>query len=227
MPDVYDPIAAQMSAAAAINQLNAFNTDLIGRTHLLLELYQNNVSPSAGNTLAAFTEATYSGYAAISAVTPLTGVSTGLNASNQAYQDAGLFAFACNGAGVSNTIYGATLVGTPTTSTQATATATESGGLYNSVTITNAGAGYTRAPKVTATGATGSGALLHSTLSATGTVATIVIDSPGSGYTTATLSIEEPLELIKQIVFPNPISMALATDLINTYLEIVEPAVAA
>ncbi len=227
MPDVYDPISAQMSSNAAIDQLNALIADLVGRTTCQLELYSNNVAPAPGNSLAAFVEATFSGYSAVSLITPFTDADVGLNPNAVAYADAGIASFACDGGGNTNTIYGAVITATPGTASTATATATESGGVYNSgFTITGAGAGYTRAPKVTLTGATGSGATATATINGAGQVTAITLTNGGTGYTTATVSIEAPLELIKQIVFNNgPISMALATDLINTYAELAEPSI--
>lgn len=72
---------------------------------------------------------------------------------------------------------------------QAAATASLSGGVIISVTITNAGSGYTIAPAVCAQDSGGgSGATFTSTLGldASGTVSSITVTAGGSGYTGAT-----------------------------------------
>jgi hypothetical protein len=63
------------------------------------------------------------------------------------------------------------------------------------VTVTTPGAGYTTAPKVTASGGggSGSGLTLTAALGTGGSVASISITNPGSGYTSApTLAIDAP-----------------------------------
>lgn len=68
------------------------------------------------------------------------------------------------------------------------ATATLSGGVITGTTVTNGGGGFgKRPPSVTVTG-DGSGANLKGVLNTDGELASIVITSGGSGYTTATLS---------------------------------------
>jgi|SRR6266850_2064446 len=62
-----------------------------------------------------------------------------------------------------------------------------------STTITAAGAGYTAAPAVTASGGGGTGLTLTAALGAGGSVASITVGSPGTGYTSApTLAIAAP-----------------------------------
>jgi len=62
-----------------------------------------------------------------------------------------------------------------------------------STTITAAGAGYTAAPAVTASGGGGTGLTLTAALGAGGSVASIIVGSPGTGYTSApTLAIAAP-----------------------------------
>ena len=78
------------------------------------------------------------------------------------------------------------LVGTGYTepTTVPTATASVSGGAVAGFTITNAGAGLTRAPLVNISGGGGYGATAHA-VSGSGIVTSLVIDTPGSGYATA------------------------------------------
>lgn len=77
----------------------------------------------------------------------------------------------------------------------ATATATISGGAVTSGTVVNAGLGYAVAPLVKVVG-DGSGATAHSTIDGFGRVASIVIDSGGTGYTSAVLSINDSTGVI-------------------------------
>lgn len=56
----------------------------------------------------------------------------------------------------------------------------------------------------------------------------ITLTNAGSAYTTYTVSVEKPLKLIKQnVLSTSGISMALATDLIVTYTQLIQPSVAA
>lgn len=87
---------------------------------------------------------------------------------------------------------GTVTVSAPPASVTATATAATDGDAVTSGTVTNAGANgyYTSAPIVTVTGP-GTGATATATLTA-GRVTAIVIDTPGTGYTTAGLTIAAP-----------------------------------
>lgn len=69
-----------------------------------LRLFQNNHVPAVGDTNANYTEATFSGYAAVALGTWNAAY---LNGSNKGETDADVASFAHNGGGVSNTIYGA------------------------------------------------------------------------------------------------------------------------
>jgi len=223
MPDVYDPINAQMSVQSAKERLSDFVTDLLARQNLYLWLYQNNVAPSPTNTLAAFQEATFSGYTRFN-VTTFTAVGVDPNAN--AYVTSQMNAFACNGGGINNNIYGSVLVGTPVGGVQATATnAGSSGGSYGAAfTITNNGAVYTAVPTVRLNGATGSGATAVAVLNANGTFASITLTAAGAGYTTYTVLIDPPLELIKQnVLSAGGIPVALSTDVVTTYAQLIEP----
>ena len=225
MPDVYDPINAQMSVRSAIERLNDFTTDLLARSFCQLWLYQNNVVPAPGNTLAAFQEATYSGYARFT-VNSFT--NTAVDPQNNAYVTSALADFTCNGGGVNNTIYGSLLVATNPSGVQATATNAGNSGAYaTTFTITAGGSGYQVPPAVHLTGATGTGATAHAVLT-NGVVTSIVLDTPGSAYTTYTVTIDPPMEIIKQnVLSQGGISMALATDALTTYTQLIEPSQAA
>ncbi|GEP44639.1 hypothetical protein BGE01nite_39300 [Brevifollis gellanilyticus] len=78
----------------------------------------------------------------------------------------------------------------------ATATATQTGGVVTATSITAAGAGYMTPPNVTFSAPTsGTTATGFCTLNATGGIASIVIANPGSGYTgnpTVTFSVVPP-----------------------------------
>jgi hypothetical protein len=228
MPNFYAPINAQISKQAA-KEINAdYITDLTGRTTLQLWLTQTNISPSSNNTLGNFTEATFSGYARFNV---LAGGFTAqsLDANNNAVCSSALANYVCSGAGVNNTIYANILVGTPSGATNGTGSGLGStGGAYGSVTVTNPGAAYTVAPKVTASGATGSGATFQSVINSSGQITAIDVITPGSGYTTYTVTVDPPLELIKHNVLSTTgISMALNTDALQTFTQIVQPSVAA
>jgi hypothetical protein len=226
MPDVYDPIAAQMSVVSAKERLADFITDLAGRTNQQIWLYQTNVAPSPTNTLANFTIATFSGYAgqAIGAFGAV-----GVDPSNNAFATAGIFNFACNGGGVNNQIYGSLHVATPAGALQASATNTGSGTGYSPIfTIVAAGLGYTAPPAITLNGAGGSGAAAHAVLNPNGSIQEIILDSAGVGYSTYPVVIAAPYELIKQnVLSATGISMALATDQVPTYTQLIEPSGAA
>ena len=183
MPDVYSPINAQVSVKAAQEILADFITDLNGRANVELWLYQNNVTPQPTNTLAAYVEATFSAYTRF-AIASWSAVAWTRNITLTPHRPSRI---SCARAGVNNTIYGSILVGTNVAGTQAVATNAGNAGAYaSSFTLSNAGAGYTAIPKVSLTGATGSGATAHAVLNANGTLASIVLDSGGSGYTTYT-----------------------------------------
>lgn len=226
MADVFDPQAAQMSVASAKSKLADFITDLNARTNVRLQLYQNNVAPSPTNTLAAFILANFGGYAD---ATIASWSAVNVDTNNNAYASSALITFQANGNAPANTIYGSILVGTPSGALQASATNSGNGTGYSPIfTIVAGGLGYTAPPPISLTGATGAGAAAHSVLNANGSLNEIILDSAGSGYTTYTVVIGPPLELIKQNVLANAgISMSLSTDAIQTYTQLIEPAVAA
>ena len=111
-------------------------------------------------------------------------------------------------------------------SPQATATnAGNSGGYSTTFTITNTGSNYITPPTVTLNGAGGSGATAYAVLT-NGVVTSIVLLTPGSGYTTFTVTIESaPAEQCRQDkiyapIGPAPYSMpttVFRTSIILTY----------
>lgn len=220
MPDVFQPLALQNTTRAALAALNDFATDLLARTNLELWLYQNNVALSATNTLATIVEADFGGYVRAT-VAAFTGPF--LDASNTAYMQSALETFVANGTS-GNSIYGAALVATPPGGTLATATNPGAAGAYaGGFVITAGGAGYTVAPRVRLTGATGAGATAHAEITG-GVVTAIVLDTPGAGYTTFTVVIDPPLELLVQMQLSTTgISMSLATDALPTYVQLDQP----
>ena len=224
MSEVVDPQACQMSIVSAQERLADFVTDLTARVNNQLWLYQTNVAPNPQNTLGMFTEATFNGYARYSPIVFLTqGVDTVFNAKVTSQ----LKAFACTGGSPSNQIFGSLHVATPSGGLLGSATnAGSTGGAYSSAfVIVAAGAKYGFPPQITLNGATGTGATATAVLNANGTLAAIDLVTPGSGYTTYTVLIDPPLELIKQnVLSTSGISMALSTDVLSTYTELVEPA---
>jgi hypothetical protein len=221
MADVYDPVGAQMSQQSATERLAQYITYLQGLTNLQIWLYSNNVVPAPANTLANFTEVNFGGYAR---ATGIMFGSQGLDVNANAYATSALVTFACSGASPSGTVYGSLLVGTPAGAVAATITAVGGiGGAYGSYTITNPGAKYSAPPKVTPTGASGSGFAATAVLT-NGEVTSLLVTNAGTGYSTYTMTLDAPLELIKQnVLSQNGISMALATDLIVTYTQLIEP----
>lgn len=82
------------------------------------------------------------------------------------------------------------------TGTQATATANIVGGAMGTPTIVNAGKFYKTGTTVAIIG-DGVGATATANISLTGTIDSITITNPGSGYTTATVSISAPNNLVQ------------------------------
>jgi hypothetical protein len=76
------------------------------------------------------------------------------------------------------TIVGGLTANSILTGTQATATATDVGGIITAIVVTSSGGGYTSLPKVVITDPTGSGAVATAVMQ----VATLAITRAGSGY---------------------------------------------
>jgi hypothetical protein len=173
-----------------------------------LKLYQNNVTVSDQTVLSDVQECNFGGYAkaVISSFS-----SANIDQVGNAWALTPLEVFQCNGVS-GNNVYGAYLTGS--TGVQATATNAGNVGAYASVfVITAGGSGYQIAPAVLLTGATGSGAAAHAVITG-GVVTSIVLDSPGSAYTTYTVVIDPPELLLAISPFGVNIPVSLATDAI-------------
>jgi hypothetical protein len=194
------------------DQWTAWKTDLLTAT-IFCKLFVNNVIVSAATVLSDLTEATAPGYLSV-AVTTLNGPF--LDQAGNAYMTTPENLFVCSGGGA-DICYGAYLVSV--TGAAATATFTEASGAYTAPVVTGGGSGYLVPPKVTPTGATGSGAVLVAVLTA-GVVTGITIVSPGTGYTTATATIEPPTVLVEAGNFPSPRPLQTITDAIPVVLEL-------
>jgi len=77
----------------------------------VLHLYQNDINPDANSVVGSFTEATFTGYAAI----PLTMSAVALNDSNIPVSQSNLCHFQPSGTAVTNTIYGLYITDEPGT----------------------------------------------------------------------------------------------------------------
>jgi len=97
--------------------------------------------------------------------------------------------------------------------TQATATATISSGVVNSLTITNGGSGYSSAPSVTISAPGGTGRLATAIATVSGGIVTGLTISCGSGYTSP------PTVIMPAPNGPNPVQ-ATATATINAAGEV-------
>jgi hypothetical protein len=194
------------------DMLSTWKTALL-TAGIRLKLFNNNVTATINTTLADLVESIAPGYAPI-ALTTLNGPY--LDANSNAYLVSDLANFTTTGGGV-DIIYGAYIV--EDTGAAATVTFTEAGGEYTVPVLGSGGSGYVVAPKVTATGATGSGAVLTATIT-DGVVTAINIVNPGSGYTTATATIEAPNKLIFVGNFPEPKPLQNASDAIQVVCQL-------
>ena len=82
-----------------------------------------------------------------------------------------------------------------TSSTVGTLGATQSGGYYNSISVTAPGAGYASAPVVIATGATGANATAFVGIGSGSLYAPYIANSGNAAYTTATLEVDHLIDL--------------------------------
>jgi len=101
-------VVPQVGALALLEELIA--AMYTGAGVVTVHLYQNNVIPGPGDTLATYTEATFDGYAAVNVTTlglPFT------NVNGQAEQDWNGSNFAMTGSTTPNTIYGYYVTLTP------------------------------------------------------------------------------------------------------------------
>lgn len=199
-------------ASTLFDQLTAWQTAILA-AGIRMKLFKNSIIVSALTTLADLEEAGAPGYAPV-VLSSLDGPY--VDQSGNAYSTTQLANFVCSGGG-SDLIYGAYIV--EDTGSPATATFTESGGAYTAPVITSPGSGYLVPPKVTPTGATGSGAKLSAVIT-NGQVTAINIDSPGTGYTTATATIEAPNKLIDVGNFPAAKPLQAVSDAIQVVFEL-------
>lgn len=198
-----------------LSQLAVWFAELIS-SGIWVKLFSNNIIVTPGTPLTSLVESAAPGYAPIS-VGALDGPY--LDQSGNAYGVTPLLNYACSGGG-SDLIYGCYMV--EATGPAATATFTLAGGAYTVPVITSGGSGYLVPPRVTVTGATGTGAVLTATI-AGGVVTAINIVSGGTGYTTATCTIEPPLNLIEVANFPTPLPLQKSTDNIPLVVQLDNP----
>ena len=182
-----DPPLHQVSQAL-LDQWTAWKTALLTAT-VFMKIFVNNLIVTFSTQLGDLTEATAPGYAPY-AVTVLNGPA--LDADGNAYMVSDSAFFACTGGG-DDVCYGAYLV--EALGAAATATFTGASGGYSLPVITSGGTNYQAAPRIKATGAGGTGAILTSIIT-DGVVTGITIVAPGTGYTTFTAAIEPPEKLI-------------------------------
>jgi hypothetical protein len=219
--DVILPQSSQQTNTCMQSALADLITDLLARTELWVCLFNNNVALVPTNTLSQFNETTFGGYARFNVLTAGFNA-VAIDALNNAYANcAGAPFFPCNGT-AADTVWGSLLAATVVGATQGAAHNTGAGGNYSSASIVdNPGTSYSGFETVTPTGATGSGAKLKLVVNPAGNITSITTVAAGSGYTTYTISIEKPLQLIKANLLTNVgIPMALPTDAIATQVQL-------
>ena len=193
---------------------------LVASTLVEMGLYTNNIVPDRGTVLSQLAEADFGGYAR-TAIAAWDGPY--IDALGNAWFISPLQIFTADGT-TSNQIFGSFLA-RDNAGVRATATNPGNGTEYDPVfTITNGGTLYEVPPLVSLTGATGTGATAHAVLT-NGVVTDIVLDTPGTGYTTFTVSIARPQSLVAVNQFDAPLNISLATDAIATNQEIYIPPV--
>lgn len=208
MPAAVQPIATVFSLGAVGEMLSGMIADLAANTAEVM-LYQNQVEVDFNTQFRDLVEANFSGYARVAA-TVWSNLS--IDSEYTTYFVGPICDFQCSGAGIQNSINGAALV---TAVTPATVTFTLVGGEYTAPVVGAGGGPYLSPPVVTITGATGSGASAVAIIDSTGAVTSVVITSPGSGYTTATATIDGNPQLQATWPFQEVVNMALATDLLT------------
>jgi hypothetical protein len=195
-----------------VEQWQAWKTALL-TAGLWAKLFNNDFVVSNAASLENLVETTSPGYAPI-AVTVLNGPFQDIG--NNAYMTSPELTFTNTGGG-EDQIYGAYLC--KVTGAAATATFTLSGGAYTDPVITSGGSGYEQPPRVTITGATGAGAIITAQIT-DGVVTGITIVNGGTAYTTVTVSIEPPLELIDAGNLPAPLPFTAPTQAVQVVFEL-------
>ncbi len=195
-----------------LDQWESWKADML-TAGLEMKLFKNNVVVTPSTQLPALTEAVAPGYEPFE-VSVLNGPF--LDISGNAYMTTAEAVFTCDGGGA-DLCYGAYIV--QGTGAAATVTFTLAGGAYTLPVITSGGSGYLVPPKVTVTGATGSGAILEAVLT-DGVVTGITIVNGGTSYTTATATIESPNKLVCAGNFPQPRPLQNVTDAVTCIIEL-------
>lgn len=220
MPDLVEPASTTLTNAEVLAIAGLEKTALLANAQVQLGLYKSNVIVTRDTKLNVLTEATFGGYSRIT-----------LSAWNGPYADqfgsgyilSNLQIFTCDGT-AGNQIYGY-FATKANAGVRATATNVGNAGAYDvNFVVTNGGTLYEVPPTVHLTGATGSGATAHAVLT-NGVVTDIVLDTPGSGYTTYTVVIDYPSSLISVSPLAQPLSMNLATDAMACVQEIEIPTI--
>lgn len=119
------------------------------------------------------------GYTSAPTVT-IGGTGTGATASATVTFSVSSITLSSGGTGYPDPGTTVTISAPPSGGTQATATATVTGGVVTGIVITNAGSGYTSPPTITFSGGAGTGAA--ATANMTGTVSSIQLTSGGTNY---------------------------------------------
>lgn len=206
-----DVVLANMtkSIVGMIQMMALWIVGLLAGAQLQVRLYTGGTTIAPTTTLASLTEANFSGYAPIT-VSALSAAA--VDNAGIVYTVSNLVQFRNNGGGVGNSITNACIVATIPGSTQATGTVTTTAGVISAPVITAAGSGYLTTPSVTIAGG-GTGASITATV-AGGVVTALTLVSGGTGYTTATIVIDSPLQIVGFYNFPSPRPMNIATDLL-------------
>lgn len=195
-----------------IDQLTSWKSAIL-TAGIWAKLFINNITVSASTDLADLSEAVAPGYAPIS-VNAIDGPY--LDGSNNAYMSTPKLNFTTTGGGT-DLVYGCYVV--EQIGAAASATFTGVSGEYTAPVITPNTVPYAVPPRITPTGASGSGAVFTGVLTA-GILTGITINNPGSGYTTFTVNIEPPTKLIEVANFPAPEPLQNVTDAVQVVIEL-------
>lgn len=223
MADVIEPIASVLTQNEIVDILNLEEADLAANALVQLGLYTNSITPGPSTTLANLTEATFGGYAR-KTISAWNGPY--VDQLGNAYLISALQVFTCDGTNGQGII--GSFLAKNNGGTLAVATNPGNAGEYHiNFTVTNPGTLYQTAPRVNLTGATGTGATAHSIINGDGEVIDIVLDNPGSGYTTYTVVIDSPQSLVATNPFPAAVNMSAATDALPTTQQLTIPPISA
>ena len=223
MPDVIEPVVSVLSQNEIVDILNLEEADLVANPLVQLGLYTNAITPGPSTTLGDLTEATFGGYAR---ATIATWNGPFVDQLGNAYLISDLVVFTCDGTSGQGIV--GSFLAKNNGGTQAVATNPGNAGAYHiNFTVTTQGTLYQQAPTVRLTGATGAGATAHAIIDGAGHVIDIVLDDPGSGYTTYVVVIDPPQSLVATNPFPASVNMSSATDALPTTQQLTIPPIAA